>query len=597
MADITQENIDTLFARNAEKSARWNLNPMQEMHKRQRIMADNGNSDKAAFIDIYPWLSAQGRDNVLGFLSMQGDKKQTVGLLNKDKSSTRDTRIMGALNHSLASIIQDDRHKAWHAGLVNTVMDRLINQGIEGKYFVEETALPKAMDILYGGFEVWKTNAPVNIAFPKYKIQAAGVDMDDWEGVQDHMFMMLHQKYGGKISFVPRSDVLGELKKEEIALSKWIPYSKDNKNRYDMRALGTNRYNAQWNAIQRKINAGEGSSIQFGFINASGDPTKVQGIIIEHMRNGEKRIIGDMLGLEYDNASPDFGHYVPANFSVDNSITMMQSQQAWQKANSGDDVLPHSLDIAFMGGVWDGWDVFTAFGRWMQGVAGKPQTFGEAGGDFSREAILNQYKWTRGHWEKENGRKYRDWPSWKKGADGNYGDYDQQIGKGYAKLAPNTFGGKYLTEIFAAGQTENDLFFQPLAEELMAEEERLGRKMKDREIWDLYQIVKGRLNGKPDFWSGMLDNRVTDMLFQGKGWYDPDEPDDTPRTLFDAYVLQGKPMFGSPESDTPIADFFGRTIRHFGGQDAKDYYDLWRLITMPSAGVHKNTNMFRWEGH
>ena len=603
--DITIQHMDKLFAVNAKEPALNNMNPAGEMHKRQVGLADEGDILQAALIDVYPYMGQQNRMEVLNFLSMRGDPKQNVQTI-ADKFTTLDTRIMNAINHSLPSIIQDSRHKAWHAHLVKTTMNRLVNSGIKGKYSNETAALPKAISMLYGGYQVFPTNAPFNIAFSKQKLRDANVGLNEWEEVQDHLFIQMHQKYGGKISFVPRANVLEGLDREElkkrkkdIELSPWTPYSKKNEGRFDMQALGVNKYNAQWNEVYKRIVKNQGSSIQFGFINSGNDPTKIQGVIVEHMSTGEKRIIGDMLGLQYDSSLPNFGSYVPANFSMDNVITMMQSRQAWQKANSGDDVIPHSLDIPAVGGVWDGLDVFTAFGRIFN------KDFGEEGGDFSREVILNQLKYTKGHWEKENGRKYRDWPIGKRGPDGNYGDWNPQNGKGYAGLATNTFGGKYFTEIFAPGQVENDLFFQPLGEELLEEEKRLGRKMTEREVYDLYQIVKGRLNGKPDFWSGMLDNRVTDMLFQGKGWYDPDDDDSTPRTLFDAYVMKdGKRFFGSGpynyswvDSDTPIADWLGRGIKHFAGEDAKFYYDMWRVFTMPFTPVGgsrgTNTNIFR----
>ncbi len=597
MADITQKSMDTLFSLNVSEASEWNLNPAEEMHKRQVIIADGGETSKAAFVDIYPFMGNFARNRALRVLSFSGKADATVKSLTKDQYNTRRGKIVEAINRTLPSIIEDGRHKKWHADLVEKVMDRLVYFGLDKKSYTQETALPEALNLLYGNFTVWKTNAPFNVAFPKQKIDDAGLNEEDWIDAQEHFFFMLHQKYGGKISFVPRGEILSELKKEDIALPKWTPYAKSNyeknkkgKLRFDMKAMGTNKYNAQWNAIQKRIQT-DGSSIKVGFINSGGDPNKIQGIITEFMRDGSSRVIGDIFGVEYDSSNPDFGHFVPASFSVDNTITMMKSRQAWQKANSGDDVLPGLLDVPIIGGVWDGLDPITAFGRFLQSSFGFEPTFGTPGGDFGREAILEQYKWTRGHWEKENGRKYRDWPSTEIGPDGNYGDSNKE-GKGYASLAPNTYGGKYFTEVFAPGQVENDLFFQPLGEELMEEEKRLGRKLTDRETWELYQVVKGRLNGKEDFWSGMLDNRVTDMLFQGKAWNDPEE-DNTPRTLFDAYVLNGGKMFTPPPSDTPIADFFGRAIKRYGGEDSKLYYDLWRTLTFPSALQYKNTNLFK----
>ena len=592
--------MDNLFAVNAQKSATLSLNPVGEMYKRQVGIANKGDHLQAALIDVYPFMGQQNRMEVLDFLSIRGDPQQNIKTM-ADKFSTIDTRIMSAINHSLPSIIQRPRHKAWHAHLVKTTMHRLINKGIKGEYYDEQSALPKAINMLYGGYQIFPTNAPFNIAFPKQKLTDANVGLNEWEEVQDHLFMQLHQKYAGKISFIPRANVLEGLDREELNARKkqidqspWTPYSKENEGRFNMKALGVNTYNAQWNAIHSRLVKSQGSSIQFGFINAGHDPSKIQGVIVEHMSTGEKRIIGDMLGLEYDSSKPDFGSYVPADFTMDNTIKMMQSRQAWQKANSGDDIIPHSLDIPYGEGIWDGWDPVTAIGRIFS------KDFGEEGGDFSREVILNQYKYTRAYWEKENGRKYRDWPSGRKGPDGNYGDWDQASGKGYASLAKNTFGGKWLTEVFAPGQVENDLFFQPLVEELFEEEKRLGRKMTNRELYDLYQIVKGRLNGKPDFWSGMLDNRLTDFLFQGKAWYDPDDDDSTPQTLFDAYVVKGGKFFGKDpynyhwvDSDTPIADWLGRGIKHLGGKDAKLYYDMWRVFTAPTGARHEGTNIFK----
>ena len=61
----------------------------------------------------------------------------------------------------------------------------------------------------------------------------------------------------------------------------------------------------------------------------------------------------------------------------------------------------------------------------------------------------------------------------------------------------------------------------------------------------------------------------------------PDEPDDTPRTLFDAYVLQGKPMFGSPEeSDTPIFDYQRQCIKLTREIDSlrSSYVDLQETV-------------------
>ena len=82
-----------------------------------------------------------------------------------------------------------------------------------------------------------------------------------------------------------------------------------------MKALGVNKYNAQWNEVYKRIVKNQGSSIQFGFINSGNDPTKIQGVIVEHMYTGEKRIIGDMLGLQYDSSLPNLGSYVPAKYA------------------------------------------------------------------------------------------------------------------------------------------------------------------------------------------------------------------------------------------------------------------------------------------
>ena len=186
----------------------------------------------------------------------------------------------------------------------------------------------------------------------------------------------------------------------------------------------------------------------------------------------------------------------------------------------------------------------------------------EDGGDFGRAEFKWLYEnYSKAAWEKKYDRKY----SREEAANGDYKGFE-----GYSDRGVNAFGGRYLTEIMAPGRVEMDLFYEPLWNEVMAFEKSKGREVTDQELYSIFQVVKRRLNGKPDFFGN-----------------------DRGRTMFDAYVLNNwddgepKPLFEEqwepPQSD--ITDYIGRKFsREIGKVDpravtgARMLFDIFRNL-------------------
>ena len=544
------------------ESAFYGQNPAENIFRYQRdfLVNTEKRADKAAFLDVFEHMDKDSALSVIDMLNM-GNISSTAGksqLKGKGDYFNRNTYIAHRLKQTLPSIMDKRSRIGWHHQLVSNISTRLhLGNNEDGKIYSLEGSVDRALEMLYGNFAILDNDAGVNVAFKKNDLQYANVGQNEWDESLHYMFMNLFKKYKGKVSFVPREDVIQELG-DQAQLANTVerpaykkpnniefdPTSRAHDNAFDVRAMGMNKYNNIWNILHNDIVKQKGGNIFPARINDPNDPTKIRMVLARKNRDGNVKIIGDIFGIESDPSSLDHGKSVAASFTMDNAIKMMQARQAWQHANSQDDVLPGSLDINYVGGAWDGWDGITGIARLLErkirGITGTeftesdPSAFGgmESGGDFSREEFKGLYeKFSRAAWEKEKGREY------------TRGDNSHSwllSGDGYAGLRANSFGGKFLTEIASPGKAEMDLFYQPLWEEIMIHEEQLGREVTDTELYDIFQIVKNRLNGKENFW----DNNVTDLLFEG-GQSDIDKPSSqtgTPRTLFEAYVVNGGDM-------------------------------------------------------
>ena len=568
--------------------------PGGEIFAWQQKLAKGHQEELAAFVDIEEGMNQAFMQRVVTFLDMKGQSGTTSPSLSlkSEYTANEDTQILDAINRSLPSILDKEDHKNWHIALVKLVSSRLMIGGTHGSPMNFQESLVKTIEGLYGNWKVFNNNTRVKVAFNRSKLNAAKVGQDQWDDSEHYMFMMAHRKYKGKISFVPRVDTI-KLMQHQGKLAKgirmgepykapqekeWKPYEQNmdvplfERESYEhANQFATMRYQQHWNAIYKDIVEDGGGNIFIARINDPDDPDKIRMVIASGDRNNPDgiNIIGDVYGVD------TIGNAVPVTFTQENAITMMQARQAWQHANSQDDIVEGLLDISGIGGIWDGLDPISAFARaieWgreklgedKESIYKKPSNslFSiEEGGDFGR----GEFKWiydnySKAAWEKENGKKY----SKKEAAEGLYKNL-----KGYSDRPVNSHGGRYLTEIMAPGRVEMDLFFEPLWKEVMAYEKSKGREVTDQELYSIFQVVKRRLNGKPDFFGN-----------------------DRGRTMFDAYVLNNfedekKPLFKEPweAPATPITDYVGRKFsRGLGkvdprlGTTGRMLFDIFRNL-------------------
>ena len=572
--------------------------PGGEVFAMKSDLATSHREELAAFYDIEQGMNQEFLKRVVTFLNMKGQSGTTAPAQNRGKTeytANEDTMILDGINKMLPAIIDKEDHKNRHIALVKMVSSRLMIGGTHGPAMSWEASLIKTLNGLYGNWKVFDNNTRVKVAFNRSKLNAAGVGQDQWDDSEHYMFMMAHRKYKGKISFVPRVDEIKLLKHQgELAKSllmrktedatkypkpaggekEWKPYQQDMSiplfERVEQGAteFATMRYQEHWNAVYKDIVTDGGGNIFIARINDSDDPNKIRMVIATGDRNDPNniRIIGDVYGVD------TVGNAVPVTFTQENAITMMQARQAWQHANSQDDIVEGMLDITGIGGIWDGLDPISASARaleWAREKMGmdpmqeKDKLFNiEDGGDFGRAEFKWLYEnYSKAAWEKKYDRKY----SREEAANGDYKGFE-----GYSDRGVNAFGGRYLTEIMAPGRVEMDLFYEPLWNEVMAFEKSKGREVTDQELYSIFQVVKRRLNGKPDFFGN-----------------------DRGRTMFDAYVLNNwddgepKPLFEEqwepPQSD--ITDYIGRKFsREIGkvdpraGTGARMLFDIFRNL-------------------
>lgn len=561
-------------------------------------LARSNREELAAFYDIEQGMNQEFLKHVVTFLSMKGQSGTTSPAQTRGKTeytANEDTMILDGINKMLPAIIDKEDHKNRHIALVKMVASRLMIGGTHGPAMSWEASLIKTLNGLYGNWKIFDNNTRVKVAFNRRKLIAAGVGQDQWNDSEHYMFMMAHRKYKGKISFVPRVDEIKLLKHQgELAKSllmrktedatkypkpeggekEWKPYQQDmtiplfERVEQGANQFATMRYQEHWDAVYKDIVTQGGGNIFIARINDSDDPTKIRMVIATGDRNDPDniRIIGDVYGID------SVGNAVPVTFTQENAITMMQARQAWQHANSQDDIVEGMLDITGVGGIWDGLDPISASARaleWAREKMGmdpmqeKDKLFNiEDGGDFGRAEFKWLYEnYSKAAWEKKYDRKY----SRQEAAEGNYKGFE-----GYSDRDVNSFGGRYLTEIMAPGRVEMDLFYEPLWNEVMAFEKSKGREVTDQELYSIFQVVKRRLNGKPDFFGN-----------------------DRGRTMFDAYVLnnwdegEAKPIFKeaweAPQSD--ITDYVGRKfstevgkVDPTAGTGARVLFDIFRNL-------------------
>ena len=564
--------------------------PGGEIFAWQQKLAKGHQEELAAFIDIEEGMNQAFMSRVVTFLDMKGQSGTTSPslALKTEYTVNEDTQILDAINRSLPAIIDKEDHKNWHIALVKMVSSRLMIGGTHGKRMNFQESLVKTIDKLYGNWKVFNNNTRMKVAFNRRKLNAAGVGQDQWDDSEHYMFMMAHRKYKGKISFVPRVDTIklmqhqGKLA-EGIRMGEpykapqekeWKPYEQNmdvplfERVEQGANQFATMKYQEHWNAIYKDIVTNGNGNIFISRINDSDDPNKIRMVIATGDRNypDSIRIIGDVYGVD------TIGNAVPVTFTQDNAITMMQARQAWQHANSQDDIVEGLLDISGIGGLWDGLDPISATARaleWAKEKMGldpmqeRDKLFSmEDGGDFGRAEFKWLYEnYSKAAWEKKYERKY----SRREAANEDYKGFE-----GYSDRSVNAFGGRYLTEIMDPGKVEMDLFYEPLWNEVMAYEKSKGREVTDQELYSIFQVVKRRLNGKPDFFGN-----------------------DRGRTMFDAYVLNNwdegepKPLFEEqwepPQSD--VTDWVGRGFsREIGkidpraGTAARVMFDIFRNL-------------------
>ena len=522
--------------------------PGAEIFRSQQLLAKGGQEELAAYIDIAEGIDPNYAIQVTKYLDMKGQSGTTApskkgGGPQNEWASNRHTMVVQAINNALPAIIDAADHKNWHIALVKMVTNRAMTENVHDQTLSFEDQLKVTVDRLYGNWKVLENNTKMKVAFNRNQLDAAGIGQTQWDQSLHYMFMMAHKKYQGQISFVPRADTVKLMQTQKRLLGDieaGIPYSKpaeqvfkpyeqtiyDKEGKYipiSDRAIeqqqsashfATMRYQKQWNAIYQSILDGGEGNIFIARINDSDDPTKIRMVIATGNRNDPDkiRIIGDVYGVDIE------GNAVPATFTQENAIVMMQSKQAWQHGNSQDDVIASLLDVPVIGGIWDGLDPITSTIKAFEWGMNTPwssldvKTDGlQEGGDFGRDEFRWIYeRFSKGAWEKKHGLTYNKQDA----ANKKYKNLD-----GYSRLSVNAYGGRFLTEVTGGsvmypGRVEMDLFYEPLWEEVMAFEKSKGREVTDKELYSILQVVKSRLNGNPDFFGS------------SRG-----------RDLFDAYVL------------------------------------------------------------
>ena len=68
---------------------------------------------------------------------------------------------------------------------------------------------------LYGETTVLRNNTPMKVGFPKALLEAADVGQDQWTDSNNYFFAMAHRKYKGSLSFVPRLDIVNEMRAQK----------------------------------------------------------------------------------------------------------------------------------------------------------------------------------------------------------------------------------------------------------------------------------------------------------------------------------------------------------------------------------------------
>ena len=613
MSDISVESIDATREMQREMAVSFGDDPSYSMFQFQKDLVAKSPKYQslAALFDIWDIMPKSNKADVVKSINMGIESyKKLEASFTEDDFNDRKTFILDALNNALPSILEHKDHKARHWKLVWDHASAEIFKGSNNSFHSWKTQVMDSIHTLYGETTVLRNNTPMKVGFPKALLEAADVGQDQWTDSNNYFFAMAHRKYKGSLSFVPRLDIVNEMraqkkwaesfrtkgdvpkddgtyideqgKKRQRINTPWNAYDPEDDKWMKAQENQISNYNPQWKQIYEDIVTNGKGNIWIERINDSKDLNRIRLVIVKGDRNfpDDVEIIGDVYGMNQ-------GQSETAGFSRDNAIKFMQARQAWQWGNSTDDAWDaqdwiHSIVKNFEQYVnrkirqYDGLVDSANKTLGMGGAKQKSPLLDldwipiEEGGDLSRdeiEVLYNAYSKTA--WEKKHKRKFDP----QEHATGGYRGLD-----GYSDLSTTSFGGRYATEFTLPGRVEADMFLEPLYNEIIAHEKSIGRKLKSRHeegweedievLYDIVQVVKSRLDRNPDIF-------------------------DTGKSIF-SYVLNddgSQNLFFQPKAEpsnrldpkryeqTPIPDWIGRGIKHLQGEKGKALFDIARKLS------------------
>jgi len=469
----------------------------RKIFETQELMAQNGQIVTAGAYGIWDHLSNPNKIKLVDMLNTLGQQKGSqTDLYSKGKWDTLDVRIDAEINNAMPGTIESISHKSWYRALTKFVTKSLMGSNAYGSYSDVGEALPDAIKMLFGKWKVFHTDAHIKVGFDRDKLDYANVGQTEFTDSLHYFFSRAHQNYNGRISLVPTEAAFASIDSNiDLTPAEKAEFKKQ-------QHPGTNTYNRQWNIIYNDMLDNKGGSFWISRINDSDDPTRIRLVIMagDRERKSQQYIIGDVYGIN------EKGRSVPVSFSQEESIKMMQARQAWQWANSQDDL--KYINKFGLSGFWDGWDPITWFTRkfFNPGM--------EKGGDFSRE----EFEYWHNKYSKEvEGSLY------------------------YTKLKANAFGGRYFTDWSDPGRVEMDMLIDPVWKAVRTREvfmeNRTGKpyQVNRNELYDIFQMVKSGLNAKPDFFGNEATTTYFDTFFIF------DNPKD-----YSKYNISGVPP-GSPQ--------------------------------------------------
>lgn len=521
MAQLDYLALDGVLSDLAETSIRNGLPRLHALHQYQEsIMKDH--PETAAFLDIYESMSGTYRP----FISDMFEGKSNPNPRPEDKFpkenrmfDNSDAMIERAANNAYPGTIQNTAHKDRHIALIKMGVRAIRTEGTTGKYRDIRDGLPEVIKRLYGYWgKTFDSGGPVKVALP-YKLtngkqEGSGwnVGQNEWELSLEYTYARAEYLWGPDLSLVAREGIALGVKgyfkgNEEDEFEKGIEIKVDPNEVDKNKLLGTNRYNPDWNIIQKQFVDVAGGNIWVSRINDPQDPSRIRLVIMAGNRDypTDVQIVGDLYRIDENT-----GESIPVTFSAEEMVQLMASNQAYQLMDSDDDW-------------WDWADPITWVSRAFRA-------------EYTDEGHLRDYLLEGGMWgtKSDTGRSYSDKKDISTGEErtrwtergGDFGrenidyyhnKYSKDVpGSDYDKLQANAIGGKYLTEWSDPGRVEMDMYIDPLWKEIQilekSKSEELGRpyQINDGEFKLLYQLHKSRLNG-------------------GTGWFSSE----TPMTYFD----------------------------------------------------------------